>query len=291
MNIAFNINKLAMIGLGVTLNSLIFNCSNPQKLKFYFLCAGLSNEDKNNIKLLLEKKGLNDATIIDFNPEEHFGHLKSLHGDYTAYGRLLLQDLIQEDSVLYLDADLVVELDVLDIEHFSFEGKALAAVNGGEIKYTLENGFFCTQLGLSPNLSSFNSGILYINLKMWREKDIKNQCLVFGKKHSNELKAADQTILNALFAGNFACLPVEFNCAWYAKDQRPNVVKAAILHFVGSPKPWDVFGRFIHNGHSVWESYLDKEWRAAYYKATLDDFARAWRLRRSYLRTIKNKIK
>jgi lipopolysaccharide biosynthesis glycosyltransferase len=152
-----------------------------------------------------------------------------------------------EDAVLYLDADLVVVLDMLSLEDFDFEGKALAAVNGGHIKFSLENIFFCNELAIKPELAVFNSGILLINLKLWREKDIKSQCLAFGSRYPDKLRASDQTILNALFAGNFAYLPGRYNTAWYANINRP-INKKAILHFVGSPKPWDIFGRYFHKG-------------------------------------------
>ena len=292
MNIAFNINRLAMIGLGVTLNSLLKNCSNPKKINIYILCADLNQDDKENIYKLLFGYGLINVELIDFNAKEHFGNFKSLQGDWTAYGRILLQDYILEDTVLYLDADLVIELDVMKLEGFDFEGKAIAAVNGGPIRYSLENLFFCDEIGINPEVASFNSGVLLMNLKVWRQNDIKNQCLAFGRSYPNKLKSADQTILNGLFAGNFAFLPNEFNLPWYAHSDRPRS-KKAILHFVGSPKPWDLFGKYFHNGFLVWKSYLDTAWKKAYYNHNYNDFLRVWHIRKSYARSfmLKNKIK
>jgi lipopolysaccharide biosynthesis glycosyltransferase len=289
MNIAFNINRLALIGLGVTLKSLLENCSNPKKLNFYILCADLNLGDKKNINELLQQYGNMNGVFIDFNAIEHFGNFNSLHGDYTCYGRLLLADYILSDRVLYLDADLVIELDVLAIAFLDFQGKAIAAVNGGLIKFSLENDFFCNEIGLNPELAAFNSGILLLNLKMWREKNIKNQCLNFASSYPTKL-TGDETILNALFAGNFTYLPFQFNIAWYAHGNRP-LKASAILHFVGSPKPWDLFGSSFHGGFSVWKNYLDPEWKKAYYKKNYNDFLRAWRIRRSYMKSFILKIK
>src|SRR6218665_1078394 len=101
MNIAFNINRLAMIGLGVTLNSLLKNCSDPKKLNIYILCADLNADDKENIHKLLNRYGLTTINLIDFDAKEHFGSFRSLQGDWTPYGRLLLADYIKDDSVLY----------------------------------------------------------------------------------------------------------------------------------------------------------------------------------------------
>lgn len=290
MNIAFNINRLAMVGLGVTLNSLLKNCSDPQKLNIYILCADLNHDDKENIYKLLKRYGLIKIELIDFNAKEHFGTFSSLQGDLTNYGRLLLQDYILDEKVLYLDADLVVELDVLSLENFDFQGKAIAAVNAGELRFALDYSFLNNDIGLDLDLPVFNSGIVLFNLKMWREKDIKSKCLTFGQKYSTKLISHDQTILNALFAGNFAYLPDEFNLPWYAHINKP-VSKKAILHFVGSPKPWDLFGRYFHKGFSVWKSYLDTFWKKAYYNYNYNDFLRAWHIRRSYARTLMVKIK
>ena len=290
MNIAFNINRLALIGLGVTLNSLLKNCSNPEKLNFYMLCADLNHSDKENIHTLLNKFGVSNIHLIDFDVKEHFGIFGSLQGDWTAYGRLLLQDYVLDDAVLYLDADLVIELDVLSLEGFDFQGKAIAAVDGGQMRYALDNPFLCNEIGLAPDIAVFNSGILLMNLKLWREKDIKSQCLSFGKKYFDKLISHDQTILNALFAGNFAFLPTEFNVPWYANFKRPKT-KRVILHFVGSPKPWDLFGSFFHKGYKVWESYLDDEWKKSYYKHTYSDLVRARHIRKSYVKIFIQKLK
>ncbi|HSN47285.1 MAG TPA: glycosyltransferase family 8 protein [Flavobacterium sp.] len=290
MNIAFNINRLALIGLGVTLNSLLKNCSNPQQISIYMLCADLNHNDKENIYKLLHKLGVSKIHLIDFDVKEHFGIFSSLQGDWTPYGRLLLQDYILDDAVLYLDADLVVELDVLSLEGFDFQGKAIAAVNAGPMRYALDNPFLCKVIGLDPDISVFNSGILLMNLKVWREKDIKSQCLSFGKKYFDKLISHDQTILNALFASNFTFLTSEFNIPWYANSKRPNS-NNVILHFVGSPKPWDLFGSYFHKGYKVWESYLDVEWKKAYFKHTYSDLVRARHIRKSYVRLFIQKLK
>ncbi|HRA73595.1 MAG TPA: glycosyltransferase, partial [Flavobacterium sp.] len=193
MNIAFNINKLAMIGLGVTLDSLFQNISNSKKINIYILCADLDIDDKENINKLLSKYTFTNTIFIDVDVNEHFGNFCSLQGDLTTYSRLLLQDFILEDTVLYLDADLVIELDVLTLEEFDFQGKALAAVNAGQMRFALDNTFLCNEIGLSPEVDVFNAGIILFNLKYWRENDIKNQCLAFGEKYSKKLISHDQT--------------------------------------------------------------------------------------------------
>lgn len=92
MNIAFCINRLALIRLGVTVSSLIRNCSDSKQITLWFLCAGLLKEDKSNIEQLLANEGFQGKQhCIDFDSVAHFGSFRSLHGDWTPYGRLYYQ--------------------------------------------------------------------------------------------------------------------------------------------------------------------------------------------------------
>ncbi|MGN7204113.1 glycosyltransferase family 8 protein [Pedobacter sp. SAFR-022] len=291
MNIAFCNNRLGLKGLHVALASLIQNCSDSSKLALWFLCAGHSEKDKRNIAKLLNQEGFGGKfSFIDFDPYATFGSFRSLHGDWTCYGRLLLVDLIPEDQVLYLDSDLVVEEDVLKVEQFNFDGHCLAAVGGGRFKFTYGNKFYADRVGLDGNLEYFNSGVLLLNLREWRIKNIKEDCMKIGRQHALELPSVDQSILNILCSGHFAKLPKSFNCEWSPISQRPEASTKMILHFIGSPKPWDPFAFLIHSGYQTWSKYDRKNWITRLSGVTTADLVRAWNIRRSYVRSFKDKL-
>lgn len=291
MNVAFCFNRQILKGFGASLSSLIRNCLNPDQLKLWFLCAGLTEKDKDQIRILLNTEKFRGVyAFLDFDPMEEFGSFSTLHGDRTTYGRLLLADLIDAEELLYLDADLVVEVNVLELENFDFEGHILAAVGGGRFKYVLGSQFYSGKPGLSPEFEYFNAGILLLNLREWRLQQIKKQCLDIALKYKDELPSHDQSILNILCAGNFAKLPPNYNCAWYPDKPKPEVSEKMIFHFVGSPKPWDLFGSFIHTGYNTWKKYLDHSWSIAFKGAMTEDIVRAWNIRRSYIRTFRNKF-
>jgi len=292
MNIAFCINRLALIGLGVTVTSLIRNCADTKKLKIFFLCADLKEEDTQQLTLLLaDEKFKGQHFFKHFKPFVEFGNLCSLMGDWTAYGRLLLSDLISEvDSILYMDADLVVELDVLQVSNFDLGDHPIAAVYGSEIKHALDHRFLIDYCQLTAEGTHFNSGILLMNLSLWRTQKLKEVCLEFANKYPDQLLSHDQTILNALFSKSILLLPAAFNVPWCAFELQPRITEKLILHFTGSPKPWDIGGKFIHNGYAKWHSYLNKGWSDAYGKRSLQDLVRAWNIKRSYIRTVKRKF-
>ena len=291
MNIAFCNNKLGLTGLYVALTSLIQNCSDSSKLVLWFLCAGHSQKDKGKIEKLLKLEGFEGKfSFIDFDPYETFGSFRSLHGDWTSYGRLILVDFVPEDQVLYLDSDLVVEEDVLKLDRFNFEGHFIAAVGGGRFKFTYNNKFYTEKVGIDPDLEYFNAGVLLLNLREWRLKNIKEECLKIGRQHALELPSVDQSILNILCSGNFAKLPRSFNCEWSPVSSRPEVSTKMILHFVGSPKPWDPFAFLIHNGYQSWQKYDRKNWVSRLGGVTAADLVRAWNIRRSYVRSFRDKL-
>jgi lipopolysaccharide biosynthesis glycosyltransferase len=291
MNIAFCNNRLGLVGLKVTLTSLIRNCSDSSQLKFWFLCAGHIEKDKIQIRRVLEFENFKGIyQFIDFNPYSTFGAYSSLHGDWTCYGRLLLVDYIDEDEVLYLDSDLIIEEDVLKVDNFEFHGHFLGAVGGGKFKYTLGNKFYIDKLGLGPELEYFNDGILLMNLREWRIKRIKEECLKIADRYPLELPSHDQSLLNIVCSGKFAKLPQSFNCEWKAGSVKPDVSEKMVLHFIGSPKPWDPLAFLIHDGYETWIKYQHKEWAFRLSEMTIADVKRLWNIRRSYIRYFRNKL-
>lgn len=291
MNIAFCNNRLGLTGLYVALASLIRNCSDSSKLVLWFLCAGHNQKDKRNLETLLKQEGFEGKfTFIDIDPYKTFGSFQPLHGDWTCYGRLLLVDLIPEDQVLYLDSDLVVEEDVLKVDRFNFDGHYLAAVGGGRFKFTYGNKFYTERVGLDGDLEYFNSGVLLLNLREWRAKNIKEKCLEIAGQYAIGLPSHDQSILNILCSGHFAKLPKSFNCEWPPISQRPETSTKMILHFIGSPKPWDPFAFLIHSGYQTWFKYDRKNWISRLGGVTTADLVRAWNIRRSYVRSFKDKL-
>ena len=292
MNIAFNINRLALIGLGPSITSLLRNCSNPKELKFYFLCNQLIDKDKKNIKKLIQADGGNYTLInfIDVDIDRHFGKYSSLNGDRTTYARLLLPDLVKEDTILYLDADLIIELDVLLLKDFQFNN-ILAAVPGSEIEYTLGNKFYLKYASIPPKTLYFNAGVIYFNLHKCRQSNFTIKVNVILSKFGNQLPSHDQSVLNIFCSGDFDYLPAFFNIPWHPTNLKLTISEKVIFHFLGSPKPWDIFGKYIHNGFVVWNSYLNIEWRKLYYKHNYLNLKRAWEIKGGYFKLFIKKLK
>ena len=152
----------------------------------------------------------------------------------------------------------------------------------------MDRDFFLNKLKCSPDQKYFNAGVILFNLKKWRDLNIGSKWKQLAEKYPNDLISHDQTLLNAISEGNFAHLPPHFNSAWFPGSKRPADADHALIHFVGSPKPWDHFGRMAHRGYSIWSHFDTVIWRKEYGKLTLLKIRRTWKIKKSILKLLRN---
>ena len=292
MDIVFNVNPLGMEGLGVTLVSLVRHCSKPETLHLHFLCTGLTVQDKEHVHRLMAGENFGgEISFLDFDAEKEFGELRSLHGDRTVYGRLLIPERIRAHRALYLDADLAVRLDVLELEQeVIFRGETMAAVFGCTIEWTIDQHFLMDRIGLPANTPYFNSGVVLFDLDECRRRDASRTWRSFARDHRDDLISHDQTVLNAYVSGTFVHLPVRYNTEWPASLKRPKDIDNAIIHFSGSPKPWDLTGRWLHRGYSLWASYQTAFWHGHYGRFNKPKWGRTWKIKYSIARVLKSRL-
>ena len=98
-----------------------------------------------------------------------------------------------EDRALYLDSDMIVTQDLSELFELDMQGYPLAAVED-----------------LPTTSDKFNSGLLLIDNKKWREEDVVNQLFDLTAQHHHEVYG-DQGILNLAFRDNWYRLPLTYN--------------------------------------------------------------------------------
>lgn len=279
-----------MEGLGATLTSLIRNCSDSKETKLWFLCSGLHERDKGNIRQLLQNENFEGIVeFVDFDAKKMFGHLRSLHGDWTNYGRLLIPAIVKSEFALYLDKDLIIESDILELKDFR-TSKIMSAVCGSSVQYALENRFFTEKRKWHPDTGYLNSGVLMFNITLRNKENVSIKVKEIANRYSKEILSHDQTLLNAVCEGSFGYLPKEFNLPWYPGDPQPASTTRAIIHFIGSPKPWDLFGKIIHEGYNTRNAYNSPFWKSKYGKMSIDKLIRTWMIQRSIVKNLKIKL-
>ncbi len=241
-----------------------------------------------NIRALFKKLNYaGEYHFIEYNADEEFKGLPSLLGDLTPYGRLLIPQFIDARRVLYLDSDLIIEIDLLNLRDLAMEGYAIAAVSNRTIEHSLDLEYFLGR-GYPKDMLYFNSGILLIDIDAWKEQNITAVWRDILTDQPETIPTVDQTILNRVCAGGFKRLPLQYNAAFLPHHAKPNYDKA-IFHFVGSPKPWDFLGRVIHSGYALWKRYSPPFWEKEYQQMTVARVGRAWHIRRSLARTLQKR--
>jgi lipopolysaccharide biosynthesis glycosyltransferase len=125
----------------------------------------------------------------------------------------------QIDRILYLDADLIFNLDISDvfIQH--------------------SNSVFSARIETEKR-GYFNSGVFLTSLNYWRSNEIGKKCIEYLIQNPDS-RYKDQDALNYVFSDINDSMDKRFNFAFqdYGVFKSRNL-KKAIFHFTGTVKPW-----------------------------------------------------
>ena len=220
--------------LAVAMQSLLKN--NPGLfLRIIIFTSGISEQDKYKLQNICEKF----KTSLEFIQldDKWFDGLKiNHHFQKSSYYRLFAADFIHDDKCLYLDADIVVNASISDIINIELNEKYLAAVE-------VQNFNRHAELGMNINSKYFSTGVMLINLREWRNINIKSRVISFVKKKQDAIHFVDQCGLNAVIDGKWICLDPKYNFQTHIPanssiDYSTAAELPVIVHYAGSSKPW-----------------------------------------------------
>ena len=275
MNIFFCADSFAFEGLGIALISMIRNCSDSEQLKIWILCSNTTKKDEENVnQLLIFEDFKGETEFIYFDAEKEFPQFRNWQGNKLTYGRFLIPDILKTGNAFYLDADIVVNLDILTLQNFVSD-KLIGAVERYKFHNAFETDFLLNKLHLNPETSYFNAGILIINADVWHKENISEKLFEMANRYPDDLIQVDQTMLNILCNGNYTQIPEKDNYLFSRIQNSLNGTNEKIIHFVSSPKPWDIFGK-IYKRYDCWEAYQTPFWKSCYKTFTKTKIKNAW---------------
>lgn len=216
----------------------------------------------------------------------------SHHITHTAYFRLLAARFLPSsiDQVIYLDSDTLVLSDLTEMWQIDLDNQyCLASVDiacpfidarCAPIEYQRATPYLATispvrnyrQLGIAGSAPYFNSGVMMLNVKRWRDEKIEQKLLACLRENRRFVWCWDQYALNVVFAGQWGKLPARWNQGThlfeYPDESRVPIDSAeyrqmlddpAIIHFTTEFKPWnyDPYHRY-HPSHKLWFDWLDQ---------------------------------
>ena len=171
------------------------------------------------------------ADEINFLREKLADKLKMRFSVGTFY-RLLIKKILGIGKVIYLDADIIVNLDIAELWQQNLQNYPLAAVPEIDAtqRYMIDNKFLLNT-GFVKLENYFCAGVMIFNLDKFNENFFYNAVNFLADNPACE--AFDQDILNAFFSENYLKLDEKFD-SFVASNRRSNSpVTRKIYHYAG----------------------------------------------------------
>ena len=180
---------------------------------------------------------------------------KQAHISAIAYARYFIPDYIHEDTVLYLDCDLIINDKLDSLFEQNIEECYIAAIR-------------------DANGQGFNTGVLLINNEKWRQEKLRERLIEQSILTTKEVEEdrfehfnGDQTIFNQVLQDDWLELDRAYNLqvghdgvALYNNWQEHLAFngKPMVIHFTTYRKPWTTL---ISNRYrDLWWEFHDLEW-------------------------------
>lgn len=232
----FNYLKITMSAI----KSLIMTKSINAKYKIFLILVGkfefqIPNELKNSLV---------EFDLLWFD-ENMIKGLKGInHVSSATYVKFFLPEMINEDTLLFLDGDIYIEKNIEILWSYLSSDDYLGAV--------WDPGYYNDDYLLKDvnNKNRFNAGVLLLNCKKMRDNHISNKLLEFALNNSEKLENADQTVFNYVFNDKWKRLPLEYNVqrafftlkksylCLFKKERNLLINNPALIHFTTHSKPW-----------------------------------------------------
>lgn len=198
------------------------------------------------------------VSYIDAKPilKERIKDEYALYLPRSAWARIFVPELIPEvKRALYVDIDILFCADCSELFALDMQGAAIGCVYENS---SAEGSFFNEPFDIPIAYPGyFNSGVLLMDLDIFRRDGLSDLVIQTAAKYSDKLKAQDQDALNAALYDRCFRLHPRWNwndgntrrfskCKpstrlWRAFEPK-EVVEASlfpgILHFIGPHKPW-----------------------------------------------------
>ena len=225
-------------------------CAHNKNIKFYILNEDLPIEW---FRLMTKRLSYFNSEILNIKVSgDSFKKFRcpSEHINYQAYFRYLIPDYVSEEKVLYLDCDIIVTESLDGLFNLDLKNYPVAVVPD-----------------LPTTNDGFNSGVLLINNKYWKENDILNRLIKLTVEY-HEKVYGDQGILNILFKDKWYRLSLTYNLQ-VGSDSQENLIGnigwydlfdgiPKVIHYTYTHKPW-----FMHNMirfKDIWWFYYSMSW-------------------------------
>lgn len=204
-----------------------------------------------------------DSTLIQIHivNDSILRGLKDTWTIYTWY-RVLLPEILETDvhRVLYLDADVIVAGNIEELFQLDMTNKAIA----GTIDFQSKDPSTYKRCGYEQEKGYVCAGVMLMNLDYWREHDIANRIIWWGRENNDRIQFPDQDSINYICRDTKILLPLKYNIVdgffhddyyyrEYPKELKDCIESPSIIHYAGQA-PW-VIELSNHLLQDEWDKY------------------------------------
>ena len=212
--VCYSINDLAVMEAGISMLSFLMNNPGYEPEELFFIDYGINSANKKTLNGIAAQYGRR-ITYLQGRPvtdmiKRQFPNMKAWGGTMAPNAKAFLDKILPEyvERVLFLDADTLVMGSIEGLQHLDMRGAALAAVPQIRVSARVRSGEIRLYSGSS---FYFNSGVLLIDLAVWRREDCHSMVIdILHKK--KQLYTPDQTLLNNAIPARLQYqLPLKYN--------------------------------------------------------------------------------
>jgi lipopolysaccharide biosynthesis glycosyltransferase len=291
--------------LAVTVRSIVSHLRPGRTMDMYLCDMGISPRNRERIQ-----------TAVD-HPEVHLHWLSSLRKEVehlpefsrawtrAVYARLYIPRVLppETDRALYLDCDLIVRRCIGDLFELPMGNFAAMGVADAASPYvsSLYGVPYWARFGRRADDVNFNSGVLLMNLPVWRNEDITGEAVKYLTDGRHQF-LADQEAINAILPGKIGEIDPRWNQQTEHLKPKYNVTLPYdeellrelltdpwIVHFTTNVKAWSYDS--THPFREEWFKNLDETlyrgWRPARSQYLAEQAGKALKRMRSRLTVLR----
>ncbi len=173
--------------------------NHKRKISFTCISMGISPTEQKRLCSFFQDMG--ELKFIEWDFSANFKKYPLFHGSHAAYAKISLPDLLPElTRVIYLDADTIVQGDLLELWEKDLNGQII----GAEMEWG-------GRQPPAPETNHFNSGVLVYDLSAWRQNSISQQIVNWLQNHPSQIRNAEQDAMWEVFEGRWARLGPSWN--------------------------------------------------------------------------------
>lgn len=299
MNILYTLNDKFVPQVAAGIYSIIENNNDIVDIHFYLFSYGITDKNKAQLtKMVKELK--RDITIIEIETLRKYFDFEfdTLGWNPVILARLALDKILPSnvDKIIYLDGDTIVRGSLKDFWDTNMGNSCLGACTEPTVDKERKE-----SLGIEKRY--INSGVLLINLRLWRQEKIGEGIIQYYKDSGGKLFAPDQDAINGFLKDKIYKIPIKYNFSntftFYPyktikklmgndtditlEEYNEAKENPIIIHYLGEERPWRKGN--THKYKKDFEYYLEKTyWKDMKFEDGWELYFLCWRIFNTFMK-------